>query len=56
VLTTIESGAFTASDVLDLKQVGFKVAFGAVDYKTNQILQNHTKIEWFVYIDEIKDL
>jgi hypothetical protein len=32
------------------------VAFGAVDYKTKQILRDDSKIEWDVYIDEMKDL
>lgn len=34
VAITIENGVYGASDTLDLNKDGFKIAFGAIDYKT----------------------
>jgi hypothetical protein len=56
VAITFEKGAYTATDTFDLNQNGFKVAFGAIDYLTGEVLKDPQRVEWVVTLDEYKNL
>jgi hypothetical protein len=47
---------FDASDVIDLDQIGFKMAFGVIDYGTGEVISDSDYIYWRVYAEYRKDL
>ena len=56
VSINVETSAFNSLDTLDLRSTGIKMAFGIMDYKTRQVIDNHSKVEWHVYLETYKNL
>ena len=44
--------AFGASDETDLKQSGYKIAFGMIDYLNGEVHQDEMKVQWQVKMNE----
>ena len=42
--------AFSASDTLDLREVGFMIAFGVADFWTGESLHDSKYVQWNVQI------
>jgi hypothetical protein len=47
---------YDESDVINLNEVGFKMAFGVIDYDTGEVLSDSDYIEWRIYAEYRKDL
>lgn len=45
---TEEENAFDASDVIDLNEIGFKMAFGVGDFLTGESLDDPDHVNWEV--------
>ena len=39
---------FSASDVLNLNEIGFKIAFGVADFRTGEVLDDPDWVRWEV--------
>ena len=53
---TVDTSAYTSEDLLDLRSIGFKTAFGVLDYKTRQSIYDESRFEWHVYLEKYKNL
>lgn len=47
---------FDSKHEVDLNQLGFKLAFGVVDYRTGSPLQDESFVRFNVFLEERKDL
>jgi hypothetical protein len=54
VATILETSAYTSQDMLDMDELGFKLAFGAMDYTDRSILNDQSRLHWHVTLDHYK--
>ena len=47
---------YTSADSLDLDELGFKIAFTAVDYYSLDVLNDPSMVEWVVVLQSYKNL
>lgn len=47
--------AFDSVDFIELQQIGFKIAFTVMDFKTKEILDDPSYVQWNVYMHEATD-
>ena len=48
VTSSVVKHAFGARDEIDLRELGFKIAFGVIDFRTGKPLRDETRMQWQV--------